>query len=289
MSFALESGVDRVFEHFRDLLDRGGQLRILTGDYLGITEPNALMRLLDLEGNVERRVFETATVQAVPAIGPLPVRSFHPKAYIFGDAGVGTAFVGSSNLSASALTSAVEWNYRILSSRDGAGYADTVAAFNELFRHPCTKDLTAEWVATYRARRPLQASDYRSRGRRSGSAKAASHTDHRAASGTRRAGADPSSREQGRPGRPRNGSRKDMALGFRHQPSRVSPCAVRGAPRGNLEPGSGHIPAHPTGGPPWPLHRRYEGSRRRRRVCFHPDAEPARASGAVLAQTRSTT
>jgi diadenosine tetraphosphate (Ap4A) HIT family hydrolase len=81
VSFALESGVDRVFEHFRDLLDRGGQLRILTGDYLGITEPNALMRLLDLEGNVERRVFETATVQAVPAIPPLAVRSFHPKAH----------------------------------------------------------------------------------------------------------------------------------------------------------------------------------------------------------------
>lgn len=41
VSFALESGVHRVFEHFRDLLDRGGRLRILTGDYLGITEPNA--------------------------------------------------------------------------------------------------------------------------------------------------------------------------------------------------------------------------------------------------------
>ena len=55
VSFVLESGVDRVFEHFRDLLARGGRLRILTGDYLGITEPNALMRLLDLEGSVERR------------------------------------------------------------------------------------------------------------------------------------------------------------------------------------------------------------------------------------------
>ena len=42
VSFALESGVDRVFQHFRDLLERGGRLRILTGDYLGITEPNAL-------------------------------------------------------------------------------------------------------------------------------------------------------------------------------------------------------------------------------------------------------
>lgn len=35
VSFALESGVHRVFEHFRDLLARGGRLRILTGDYLG--------------------------------------------------------------------------------------------------------------------------------------------------------------------------------------------------------------------------------------------------------------
>jgi superfamily II DNA or RNA helicase len=92
----------------------------------------------------------------MPTARPLTMRSFHPKAYIFGHADGGTAFVGSSNLSASALTSAVEWNYRILSSRDGAGYDDTVAAFNELFRHPCTKDLTAEWVVTYRAKRPIQ-------------------------------------------------------------------------------------------------------------------------------------
>src|SRR4029434_1408203 len=99
---------------------------------------------------VERRVFETAGVPGVAAIHTLPTRSFHPKAYIFEEGSSGTAFIGSSNLSASALTSAVEWNYRVLSSRDGAGYGDTVAAFNALFRHPCTKDLTADWVARYR-------------------------------------------------------------------------------------------------------------------------------------------
>jgi superfamily II DNA or RNA helicase/HKD family nuclease/diadenosine tetraphosphate (Ap4A) HIT family hydrolase len=160
VSFALLSGVDRVFEHFRDLLDRGGQLRILTGDYLGITEPNALMRLIDLEGNIERRVFETASVHDMSDIRPdtVTVRSFHPKAYIFGHARDGEAFIGSSNLSASALTSAVEWNYRVISSRDGAGFADSVAAFNALFRHPCTKNLTADWVERYRERRPVQGS-----------------------------------------------------------------------------------------------------------------------------------
>ena len=155
VSFALESGVDRVFEHVRDLLARGGRLRILTGDYLGITEPNALMRLLDLEGSVERRVFETGSVQPV---GPhLPVvRSFHPKAYIFAHGDGGTAFVGSSNLSESALTSAVEWNYRVVSSFDGAGYAETAAAFEALFRHPSTRSLDAAWIDRYRQRRPIQ-------------------------------------------------------------------------------------------------------------------------------------
>jgi diadenosine tetraphosphate (Ap4A) HIT family hydrolase len=82
VSFALESGVDRIFPHCRDLLERGGRLRLLTGDYLGITEPNALMRLLDLEGNVECRVFETGSIE-LPVRGPLLSRSFHPKAYIF--------------------------------------------------------------------------------------------------------------------------------------------------------------------------------------------------------------
>src|SRR5690606_33397789 len=63
VSFALESGVDRIFEHLRDLLDRGGKLRILTGDYLGITDPQALIRLLDLRlrGDVGLRIFETGT------------------------------------------------------------------------------------------------------------------------------------------------------------------------------------------------------------------------------------
>src|SRR5438477_565883 len=65
VSFVLKSGVDRVFPHLFDLLERGGRLRFLTGDYLGITEPDALLRLLDLEGNIDCRIFETAINQQV--------------------------------------------------------------------------------------------------------------------------------------------------------------------------------------------------------------------------------
>ncbi len=49
VSFVLRSGVELLYPHFRELLDRNGRLRLLTSDYLGITEPDALVRLLDLE------------------------------------------------------------------------------------------------------------------------------------------------------------------------------------------------------------------------------------------------
>ena len=60
-SFILESGVALLEGHLEDLLDRGGRVRVLTGDYLGITEPNALLRLLDLQegtkGALDARIF----------------------------------------------------------------------------------------------------------------------------------------------------------------------------------------------------------------------------------------
>ena len=37
VAFVRTSGLDLVIEHLRDLLDRGGTLRLLTGDYLDIT------------------------------------------------------------------------------------------------------------------------------------------------------------------------------------------------------------------------------------------------------------
>jgi superfamily II DNA or RNA helicase len=67
--------------------------------------------------------------------------------------GSSAAFVGSSNLSASALTTGVEWNYRVISSLDAAGIIEIQQAFEALFRSPATVELTPEWVADYRNRR----------------------------------------------------------------------------------------------------------------------------------------
>lgn len=152
VAFVLPSGIERLYAHFEDLLRRGGELRLLTGDYLDVSDPDALQRLLDLRtlhggDRCQLRVFVSEG------------RSFHPKAYLASvGAGHGVAYVGSSNLSASALLDGVEWNYRVSSVRDAAGWRRVREAFDELFAHRSARPLDAEWLRQYRARRRTPAS-----------------------------------------------------------------------------------------------------------------------------------
>jgi HKD family nuclease len=50
-------------------------------------------------------------------------RSFHPKSWLFESESFGIAFVGSSNLSRSALDTGIEWNLRLDRDRDAEAYA----------------------------------------------------------------------------------------------------------------------------------------------------------------------
>lgn len=153
VAFVLDQGVDLVRPFLVDLLAAGGELRLLTGDYFDCTEPRGLERLLDLQaepavlagqGRIELRMFETRA------------QAFHPKAYIFHHDGEGIAFVGSSNLSRTALGNGVEWNYRIIASTDAAGFASVTRAFDNLFVHARTVPLTTEWIIAYRKRRTVE-------------------------------------------------------------------------------------------------------------------------------------
>ena len=86
VSFLLLSGTRLILPHLHDMLERGGRLRLLTGDYLDVTEPEALRLLLDLEG---ARTLHAFQAQAIP---------FHPKAWMFSfKGGTGAVLVGSSN------------------------------------------------------------------------------------------------------------------------------------------------------------------------------------------------
>src|SRR5574344_1915990 len=68
-------------------------------------------------------------------------RSFHAKAYIFRYAdNSDEIFIGSSNLSQSALTDGIEWNYRFSNNLDEISIKDFKNSFNELKFHYIIKD-----------------------------------------------------------------------------------------------------------------------------------------------------
>lgn len=104
VSFIMRSGLELVQDHLTDALERGAQVRVLTTDYMSITDHLALARLMDLHDDfgdiIETRVFRGGNT------------SFHPKSYIFwsSTSALAAGFVGSSNLSASGIGSGVEWN-----------------------------------------------------------------------------------------------------------------------------------------------------------------------------------
>lgn len=143
VAFLLDSGARMIVAHLRDFLARGGQARILVGDYLDVTEPAALRRLNDLSGKLLVRVFEARD------------RGFHLKTYIFQTDSEGIAFVGSSNLSAPALTTSVEWNYKVISRDEGAGFAEITTKFEDIFNAYSSVRADEAWISRYEARRTL--------------------------------------------------------------------------------------------------------------------------------------
>ena len=124
VSFLMESGVKMLLEELDNALKRGAKIRILTGNYLGITQPSALYLLKKKLGSrVDMRFYNEKE------------RSFHPKSYIFHYERYSDIYIGSSNISRSALTSGIEWNYRFSSISDPKNYEKFYQVFEDLFEH----------------------------------------------------------------------------------------------------------------------------------------------------------
>ena len=146
-SFVQPSGLDFVAKSLFSALAAGAKVRLLVGDYLGITSPDALRQLLgwiDLAGPAfEARLAELENLRGAPA-------SFHPKAWRIADASGGIVVIGSSNLSRAALETGVEWN--LVGETTGSGSLDRelVAAFDDLWQQATR--LSAAVVERYVAR-----------------------------------------------------------------------------------------------------------------------------------------
>ena len=124
VSFLMETGVRLILQDLKSALERGVEIRILTGNYLGITQPSALYLIKkELGERVDLRFYNDKK------------RSFHPKSYIFHYENSGEIYIGSSNISRSALTSGIEWNYRFSSFDDKKNFGLFYETFLDLFEN----------------------------------------------------------------------------------------------------------------------------------------------------------
>ena len=106
VSFIKFEGLRLLIDDLRKFVMRPDtRLRVMTTTYMGATDPKAVRMLYSLSemGNVEIRAsFNTKQER------------LHAKAYIFSrKSNFDTAYIGSSNISRSALTKGLEWNMRV--------------------------------------------------------------------------------------------------------------------------------------------------------------------------------
>ena len=101
VSFILMSGLNLIIDSLREFTKRG-RLRVITTAYMGNTEYEAVEQIIRLPNTELRMELDSER------------NRLHAKSFIFyRSGGHGTAYVGSANISRSALTSGEEWVVKV--------------------------------------------------------------------------------------------------------------------------------------------------------------------------------
>ncbi|CAM2830480.1 DEAD/DEAH box helicase family protein [Vibrio rarus] len=159
VSFIQNSGLQLLLPAIEEAIERANDsanslhIRLLTSDYLGITDPIALRSLMAIASpNTQVRVFATKET------------GFHMKSFIFVRSDKentfysGSAFVGSNNISRAALTHAHEWCLRFdhkepKHSFEAQQFQLIRQEFHKIFHHQNAIPLSDSWIDQYIAQR----------------------------------------------------------------------------------------------------------------------------------------
>lgn len=133
VSFIRDSGLNIIFSALKDFTAKGHKLRILTTTYMGVTEASALEKLATLS-NCEIKInYDKDNLR------------LHAKAYIFRrESGFSTAYIGSSNLSYSALNEGLEWNIKLSKQQLPETYQSICDTFETYLENPSFKSFSLQ-------------------------------------------------------------------------------------------------------------------------------------------------
>jgi superfamily II DNA or RNA helicase/phage repressor protein C with HTH and peptisase S24 domain len=132
VAFVTTSGVATIINKIKELENRGINGKILVSQYLNFTEPEALKRLLQFK-NIDLRIATTGNA--------------HSKGYIFKHKNHYNLIVGSSNLTANAITTNKEWNIKV-SALSHSGLVEKVLnEFNADFENATI--VSKEYINSY--------------------------------------------------------------------------------------------------------------------------------------------
>jgi superfamily II DNA or RNA helicase len=117
MAFVRLSGINPMLDALRRHCRDGKRLRLVTTTYTNSTELRALDELARLGAQIKIS-YDTATTR------------LHAKAWLFHrQSGYSTAYIGSSNLTHSAMVTGLEWNVRVSGARNPDVVAKMAAVF----------------------------------------------------------------------------------------------------------------------------------------------------------------
>lgn len=135
VAFINYEGLQLLIKSLEDLKENNTYGKVITSTYLNFSEPKALKKLATFD-NVEMKVYNDAKR-----------KGFHSKAYIFEYEDCYKVIIGSSNITASALKSNIEWNVEIISKKEDVFMLEVMDEFTNLW--DSLEEVTSEFLEEY--------------------------------------------------------------------------------------------------------------------------------------------
>lgn len=136
VAFINFAGVQLLLNSLKSCEKRDVKGKILTSTYLNFTQPKALKTLKEFS-NIDLKIFDSNLLN----------KGFHPKAFIFEYEDFYNIYIGSSNLTSSALKGNIEWNVKSVAKKDEAFCEEIFAEFKCLFEK--SFDVNDEFLRSY--------------------------------------------------------------------------------------------------------------------------------------------